>query len=99
MRIAMTAALGIALLAGCEETVTESGGDGLSGTPDQFTAMEPGCISQARVQVGGPPGAIVVTDRLRTGGGPLLTLDANGTALSCRLEDDGSVTVFSEFAN
>lgn len=99
MRIGLATFLGLALLAGCDEAATATGGDGLSGTTEQFATMEPGCLSQARVQVGGPPGSIVVKERLRTGGGPLLTLDANGTPLSCRLEADGSVTVFSEYAN
>jgi hypothetical protein len=57
------------------------------------------CIAQAARMTGLNRGAIVVTDRIRTGGGPLLTLNAGGTRYSCRLEDDGRVTVFSEYAN
>jgi hypothetical protein len=44
-------------------------------------------------------GRIVVTNRIRTGGGPLLALDAAGTRYSCRLEYRGGVTVFSEHIN
>lgn len=78
-----------------------SGGadDGLSGTPDQFSRMEQPCIAQAARFTGVSQGAITITDRIRTGGGPILTLSAAGTPYTCRLEDDGSVTVFSEFAN
>lgn len=73
--------------------------DGLSGTQEQFDRMINPCIAQASRMTGVGQGAIVVTDRIRTGGGPLLTLNAGGTKYSCRLEDNGSVTVFSEFAN
>lgn len=87
-------------LAGCIET---GGGDplddGLSGTQPQFDRMVPPCIAQASRFASVPESRISVEDRIRTGGGPILTLDVDGTRLTCRLEDDGSVTVFSEFAN
>jgi hypothetical protein len=73
--------------------------DGLSGTQSEFNSMTNPCIAQASRMTGLGRGAIVVTDRIRTGGGPLLTLDAGGTRYSCRREGDGSVTVFSEFAD
>lgn len=84
------------LLAGCMEVPAN---DGLSGSTTQFDSMEQPCRTQAARLTGVPKGAIIVTDRLRTGGGPLLTLSAAGMNYSCRLEDNGSVTVFSEFAN
>jgi len=89
--------LAAAGLAGCVET----GGvaDGGGGTSDTFASMTYPCISQAARLTGVSEAAIYVTDRIETGGGPLLTLDAAGTPYSCRLESDGSVTVFSEFAN
>jgi hypothetical protein len=81
----------------------DSGGgcrcDGLAGTPAQFDRMERPCIAQASRLTGVNQGSIVVADRIRTEGGPILTLAAAGTPYTCRLEDDGSVTVFSEFAN
>lgn len=88
----------LGLLAGCVET-TSPADDGLSGTPAQFDSMSAPCISQAARLTETNPSAISVADRIRTGGGPLLVLDVAGTKYSCRLEDDGSVTVFSEFAN
>ncbi len=78
---------------------SQMGNDGLSGSPDQFARMANPCIEQAARMRGLGQGQVVVTDQIRTGGGPLLTLDAAGTKLSCRLEDNGSVTVFSEYAN
>lgn len=57
------------------------------------------CIDQAARYSGYPAIDINIVDRIRTGGGPLLVLDAGGQRLSCRLEADGSVTAFSEFAN
>jgi hypothetical protein len=96
----------LAALAGCSTTTTVdsgtpssgSAGEGLSGTQEQFNRMTNPCIAQASRMTGLSQGSIVVIDRIRTGGGPLLTLNAGGTKYSCRLEDDGSVTVFSEFA-
>ncbi|MEX5729148.1 hypothetical protein Ga0609869_002501 [Rhodovulum iodosum] len=103
MRIKLTiaAALVTATVAGCVE---ESGpamapDDGLSGTPDQFASMTAPCVAQAARLTGVPQGAVVVLDRIRTGGGPILTLQAAGAPYTCRQEADGSVTVFSEFAN
>ncbi|WP_050927611.1 hypothetical protein [Aestuariivita boseongensis] len=93
---ALTAALGA--LAACVET-SQPANDGLSGTEAQFNAMTAPCIDQAAVYADFPAMDINILDRLRTGGGPLLVLDAGGQRLSCRLESDGSVTVFSEFAN
>jgi hypothetical protein len=87
----------VAAVAGCVETT--GAGDGLSGTEAQFSQMEQPCIAQAARLTGVSRGAIFVRERIRTGGGPLLVLDAGGAAFSCRFEDDGSVTVFSEFAN
>jgi hypothetical protein len=97
----------VAALAGCGTTTSvDTGmsptgpvGDGLSGTQAQFDSMTNPCIAQAARMTGLSRGAIVVTDRIRTGGGPLLTLSAGGTKYSCRLEDNGTVTVFSEYAN
>ncbi|MBF9058451.1 hypothetical protein HKCCSP123_04580 [Rhodobacterales bacterium HKCCSP123] len=85
-------------LAGC----VDMGGapsDGLSGTEAQFNSMTAPCIDQAARFSGYPAIDINIVDRIQTGGGPLLVLDAGGQRLSCRLEADGSVTVFSEFAN
>lgn len=96
MTIAIVAAC--AGLAACVDDM-ESQGEGMSGTPSQFDAMEGRCLSQAASMTGVPQSAIGITDRLQTGGGPILTLDAAGSAYTCRLEDDGSVTVFSEFAD
>ncbi len=73
--------------------------DGLSGTEAQFNSMTSPCINQASRLTGVPARDINITNRIRTGGGPLLTLEAAGTKYSCRLEDNGTVTVFSEFAN
>ena len=86
-------------LSACVEDTGGSAGGGLSGTPDQFSQMTGPCISQAARLTGVSQSAIYVSDRIQTGGGPLLTLDVGGTGYSCRLENDGSVAVFSEFAN
>lgn len=85
-------------LSACVES-TAPADDGLSGTPAQFDSMAGPCISQAARLTETSTGTISVSDRIRTGGGPLLVLDVAGTKYSCRMEDDGSVTVFSEFAN
>lgn len=84
-------------LAGCVEDSGSS--DGLSGTEAQFNAMTSPCINQASRYANFPARDINIVERIRTGGGPLLVLDAGGRRLSCRLEDNGRVTVFSEFAN
>ena len=99
MRLALRyTALALALsLAGCTEDSTSD--TGLSGTDAQFAQMRAPCIAQAARLTGIPETQIVVSSQLQTGGGPLLVLDARGTSYSCRLEADGSVTVFSEFAN
>ncbi len=98
--IKLTAAL-VALLAlgACVEDTGGSMNSDLSGTPDQFASMRQPCISQAARMTGVPNGAIRVLDQIQTGGGPILTLDAAGAKYTCRLENDGSVTVFSEYAN
>ena len=104
--IAAAAAV-LAMLSGCGSTNSGGGSggssgamdDGLSGTTAQFNQMRRPCIDQAQRMTGLDRAAIVVTNEIRTGGGPLLTLNAGGTKYSCRLEDNGSVTVFSEYAN
>jgi hypothetical protein len=93
------AMLALGTLAACDDTMQAETDTGLSGTSDQFDAMTGPCIEQASRMTGVFADAIEVTGRLQTGGGPLLTLSAAGDMYSCRLEDDGSVTVFSEFAN
>lgn len=86
-------------LAGCMEMPSGSANDGLIGTEAQFDSMTQPCIAQASRLTGQPKGAIAITDRLPTGAGPILTLTAAGAPYTCRLEEDGSVTVFSEYAN
>ncbi len=101
MKKVIRLAIGVAALgalAGCVET-SDTSSDGLSGTDAQFNAMTAPCIDQAARYANYPAMDINIADRVRTGGGPLLVLDAGGQRLSCRLETDGSVTVFSEFAN
>ena len=98
MKLTALAMTAIAL-AGCVETGGSASSDGLSGTDAQFNAMTAPCIDQAARFANYPAMDINIADRIRTGGGPLLVLDAGGQRLSCRLEPDGRVTVFSEFAN
>jgi len=57
------------------------------------------CIAQASRLTGASQGSIWILDRIQTGGGPILTLEAAGSKYTCRLEQDGGVTVFSVFAN
>lgn len=92
-------AAALAGLAACAETESAATDNGLSGTPADFAAMAGPCTDQAARMTGVPAGDVSVTNSMQTGGGPLLTLDAGGAAYSCRREADGSVTVFSEFAN
>lgn len=87
--------LASATLAACE--TSDSGGLSNNITPP--AGMEPQCINQASRYAEVPARSVVVLSRIETGGGPLITLDAAGRKLSCRREADGSVTVFSEFAN
>jgi len=90
----------IAALAGCVEDTGGSApvNDGLSGTQAQMDSMMEPCMDEAR-RVTGTSGDIYVIDQMRTGGGPLVVLDVAGQRMSCRLESNGTVTVFSEFAN
>ena len=100
---AFVAGTAMIALAGCQTDssmdTSAPKDDGLSGTQAQFDMMTDPCIRQAERMTGLSMNDISVTDRIRTGGGPLLTLNAGGTKYSCRLEDNGSVTVFSEYAN
>lgn len=89
----------LALLAACMDNMGTGSSSGLRGTPDEFAAMSKPCITQASRMTGVRVGNIRVTDQLQTGGGPLLSLNVGGAKYSCRLEDNGSVTVFSEYAN
>ena len=103
LRIA-SACVALSFVVGCASSGSSvdtgsSINDGLSGTLDQFSQMTGPCIDQAQRMTGLDRAAITVTDQIRTGGGPLLTLDAGGTKYSCRREEDGRVTVFSEYAN
>ena len=91
-------AAALVIVAGCVET-TGTPDDGLSGSEAQFNAMTAPCIDQAAAMRSYPAMDINILDRIRTGGGPLLVLDVGGERLSCRLESNGGVTVFSEFAN
>ena len=97
------AASAIVALAGCQSDssmdTSAPRDDSLSGTLEQFEMMNEPCIQQASRMTGVHPTNIYVTNRIRTGGGPLLVLKSAGKKYSCRLEDDGSVTVFSEYAN
>jgi len=97
----MIGATAIAVLAGCVETSESTPviDDGLSGTEAQFNAMTAPCINEAARVTGFPAIDINIAERIRTSGGPLLVLDVGGQNWSCRTENDGSVTVFSEFAN
>jgi hypothetical protein len=99
----LLAASAMTALAGCTSDSSMDSSppkdDNLSGTRAQFDMMEDPCIDQASRMTGVHHTNIYVTNRIRTGGGPLLTLNAGGTKYSCRLEDNGSVTVFSEYAN
>ena len=97
----MIGAAVLAALAGCAETTGggPSVNDGLSGRDAQFDAMTAPCINQAARMTGFPAKDINIAERIRTGGGALLVLDVGGQNWSCRSESDGSVTVFSEFAN
>ena len=92
-------ATALGAVAGCVETSGSAPAAGMSGTDAQFNAMTAPCIDQAARYASYPARDINITDRLQTGGGPLLVLDAGGQRLSCRLEPNGSVTVFSEYAN
>jgi hypothetical protein len=93
------ATIALAALAGCADRGDSDADTGLGGTSAQFDAMTNPCIEQAATVSGLAPGNILVTDKTQTGGGPLLTLSAAGADYGCRMEADGSVTVFSEFAN
>lgn len=86
---------GAMALAACE--TSDSGG--LSNNIVPPSGMETQCIDQAARYAGVPSGSVVVMSRIETGGGPLITLSAAGQKLSCRTEPNGSVTVFSEYAN
>jgi hypothetical protein len=100
---AIVTAVAVATLSGCTtdssmDTAT-SRDDNLSGTRAQFDMVEEGCISEASRMTGAHPTNIYVTKHTRTGGGPLLSLSVGGIKYRCRLGNDGSATVFREFAN
>jgi hypothetical protein len=98
---ALIGAAALASLSACVETSGDaaSAADGLSGTDAQFNAMTAPCIDEAARITSFPAIDINIAERIRTGGGPLLVLEVGGQNWSCRTESDGSVTVFSEFAN
>jgi len=76
-------------LSGCNDA-----GDGMDGTEAQVDSMVDRCISQAARYASLPePGMISVQDQIQTAGGPVLTLDADGTPLRCSLRNDGSASV------
>lgn len=82
--------LGASLVACTESSVQPAGGAG-----GQFASMRAPCTAQA-ARFATP---VEILDEIQTGGGPILTLMAGGTRYTCRREPDGSVTVFSEYAN
>lgn len=88
----------VATLTGCAEEASTTAAS-QQRLQTVFAQMENPCLTQATRLTGLSSDQIVVTNQIPTGGGPLLTLDANGKPYSCRKEADGSVTVFSEFAN
>ena len=94
----IAAAGALAALTGCgsdmEDAVTPA-----VASDERFETMTDPCLEKAARFSGQPLNNITVTGQSMTGGGPLLTLSAGGTPLSCRLDSDGSVTVFSEYAN
>ncbi|WP_145962894.1 hypothetical protein [Mangrovicoccus ximenensis] len=61
--------------------------------------MEAACLSEAERLAGVPQESIAVRNRIETGGGPFIGLDIGGASYGCRTEPDGSVTVFSQYAN
>ncbi len=102
MRNMIVLVASVVALSGCvEDTGPKHSGktDGLKGSAAQFDSMVKPCKAQASRLTGTPRNAVAVLGRIRTGGGPILTLSAAGSNYTCRLEPDGSVTVFSEFAN
>ncbi len=93
-------AFGPALLfvvAGCVETVASSGG--LSDNIEAPAGMAEACLSQAVRLTGVPSSGIEMRAPIETGGGPFIGITIAGESYGCRTEDDGSVTVFSQFAN
>lgn len=82
-------------LAGCAE---DGGGSGQSGITDEFTLMASPCIEEAAVISGESQSSISAGEHILTSRGPILILNVAGESYRCRLEDDGTVTVSSEFA-
>ncbi len=86
-------------LTACVETSSNSGG--LSDNAIAPVGMREACIAQATRLTGVPESGIVAANPIEAGPDrrAFIGLTVNGASYGCRIEDDGSYTVFSQFAN
>ena len=89
-------ALGL-VLAGCVDEDATSGG--LSDNIAAPAGMREACLAHAVRLTGAASSGITMRAPIETAGGPFIGMTINGASYGCRLEADGSVTVFSQFAN
>ncbi|SEN07296.1 hypothetical protein [Palleronia pelagia] len=86
----------VGVLSGC---IVE--GPPISGPVSTPPGMKESCIAQAVRLTGAPQSAIVARAPISVGpeNRPFIGLNVAGASYGCRIEDDGSYTVFSEYAN
>lgn len=86
-------------LTACVETTSTGGG--LSDNATAPAGMQEACIAQATRLTGVPESGIVATNPIEAGPErrAFIGLTVNGASYGCRIEDDGSYTVFSQFAD
>lgn len=86
-------------LAGCVDS--GSGGGGMSDSGAAPAGMREACIALATRLTGAPASSIVAANPITVGPDQraFIGLTVNGASYGCRIEDDGSYTVFSQYAN
>lgn len=86
-------------LAGCMETRAPA--DGMSNNAVAPAGMREECIAQATRLTGVPANRIVPANPIEVGPDrrAFIGLTIDGASYGCRIEDDGSYTVFSQYAN
>ena len=91
---------GVFVVAGCVATPAPPT-DRLSDNATAPAGMREACIAQATRLTGVPVSGIVTRPAIEVGPDrrAFIGMSVEGESYGCRIEDDGSYTVFSQFAN
>ena len=100
LRRTAAAMAGAIAVSGCVAAPEPPSG-GLSDTATAPVGMREACIAQAMRLTGAPASGIVARPPIEVGPDrrAFIGLSVEGASYGCRIEDDGSYTVFSQFAN